>query len=126
MTTVELARFKVPPVHELLQACPAMVAEFRADRHRFLDAQLIRANDQQWLDVVWWSSSEDFAASREKKANLPGTKAFFAPSPSWSPPKRTRPTTTAPRRRPHAGTGNIGNDCPLTSKNQRGHGRDRR
>ncbi|AUI64508.1 hypothetical protein BKN51_18030 [Amycolatopsis sp. BJA-103] len=62
-----------------LQARPAMVADFRADRDGFLDAQLIRVDDETWLDVVWWRSSEDFAASREKGANLPGIKAFFAP-----------------------------------------------
>ncbi|WP_043848227.1 antibiotic biosynthesis monooxygenase family protein [Amycolatopsis keratiniphila] len=80
-TTVELTRFKVPAdrADELLQARPAMVADFRADREGFLDAQLIRVDEETWLDVVWWRSSEDFAASREKGANLPGIKAFFAP-----------------------------------------------
>ncbi|WP_410599176.1 antibiotic biosynthesis monooxygenase [Amycolatopsis sp. lyj-90] len=78
---MELTRFKVPAdrADELLQARPAMVADFRADREGFLDAQLIRVDDETWLDVVWWRSSEDFAASREKGANLPGIKAFFAP-----------------------------------------------
>lgn len=81
MTTVELTRFKVPSARadELLQSRPAMLAEFRADREGFLDAQLIRVDAETWLDVVWWRSSDDFAASREKGANLPGIKAFFAP-----------------------------------------------
>jgi heme-degrading monooxygenase HmoA len=81
MTTVELTRFKVPAhrADELLQARQAMLADFRADREGFLDAQLIRVDDETWLDVVWWRSSEDFAASREKGANLSGIKAFFEP-----------------------------------------------
>ncbi|WP_414938538.1 hypothetical protein [Amycolatopsis sp. cmx-11-51] len=39
MTLVELTRFKVLPARadELLQACPTMPAEFRADREGFLD-----------------------------------------------------------------------------------------
>jgi heme-degrading monooxygenase HmoA len=81
MTTVELTRFKVPAdrADELLQARPAMLADFRTDREGFLDAQLIRVDDETWLDIVWWRSSGDFAASREKGANLPGIKAFFEP-----------------------------------------------
>lgn len=34
--------------------------------------------DDEWLDIVEWRSSEDFAASRVKGANLPGIEAFFA------------------------------------------------
>jgi hypothetical protein len=32
---------------------------------------------EHWLDIVWWRSSADFAASRSKGANLPGIAAFF-------------------------------------------------
>jgi hypothetical protein len=78
--TVELTRFRVEPkrVADLLNARPAMLADFRADRAGFLDARLVRLPDDQWLDIVTWSSPEDFAASRAKGANRPGIAAFFA------------------------------------------------
>jgi quinol monooxygenase YgiN len=77
--TIELTRFRVEPdrASELLAARPAMLADFRADRAGFLDAHLIQLPDDEWLDMVVWRSSQDFAASRAKGANLPGTAAFF-------------------------------------------------
>lgn len=78
--TIELTRFKVHPdrVDDLLAARPAMLADFQADRAGFLNARLIRLPDDEWLDIVEWRTSEDFAASRAKGANLPGIAAFFA------------------------------------------------
>lgn len=77
MTTVELTRFKAQRAEALLAARPAMVADFREDREGFLDARLVRLPNDEWLDIVMWRSSEDFAASRAKGPNLPGIKAFF-------------------------------------------------
>ncbi|GAB3960384.1 hypothetical protein GCM10029978_009510 [Actinoallomurus acanthiterrae] len=79
-TTVELTRFKVAPdrTEALLAARPGMLADFRADREGFLDARLVALPGGEWLDVVEWRSSADFAASRAKGANLPGIAAFFA------------------------------------------------
>ena len=80
MATVELTRFRVAALHTeaLLEARPAMLADFRADRTGFLGARLIRLANDEWLDVVDWRSPEDFAASQAKGANLPGIQAFFA------------------------------------------------
>lgn len=80
MTTVELTRFRVLPENAdaLLAARPAMLADFRADRAGFIDAVLVRLPGDEWLDIVTWRSPEDFAASREKGANLPGIEAFFS------------------------------------------------
>nr|WP_221380667.1 antibiotic biosynthesis monooxygenase [Actinoplanes polyasparticus] len=79
MTTVELTRFRVEPGRsaDLLRTRPGMLADFRADRTGFLDARLVELPGDQWLDIVTWRSSEDFAASRAKGANLPGIRAFF-------------------------------------------------
>jgi quinol monooxygenase YgiN len=78
-TTVELTRFRVPPerADQLLAARPSMIEDFRADRAGFLGARLVRLPDGEWLDIVEWRSSDDFAASRAKGANLPGIRAFF-------------------------------------------------
>jgi hypothetical protein len=79
MTTVELTRFRVLPENadRLLAARPAMLADFRADRVGFIDAVLVRLPNDEWLDIVTWRSPEDFAASGEKGANLPGIAEFF-------------------------------------------------
>jgi heme-degrading monooxygenase HmoA len=79
MATVELTRFSVRPDQEeaLLAARPGMLEDFRADRAGFIDAMLVRLAGNEWLDIVSWRSPEDFAASREKGANLPGIAAFF-------------------------------------------------
>lgn len=79
MTTVELTRFRVRPeqTEALLKARPAMLDNFRKDRDGFLDARLVRLPDGEWLDIVTWRSTEDFAASRAKGPNLPGILAFF-------------------------------------------------
>ncbi|GAA1305899.1 hypothetical protein Psi02_22880 [Planotetraspora silvatica] len=80
MVTVELTRFRVAPerAEELIAARPAMLRDFQADRAGFLDAELIRLPAGEWLDIVYWRSPEDFAASRAKGGNLPGIAAFFA------------------------------------------------
>ncbi|MFF2554338.1 antibiotic biosynthesis monooxygenase family protein [Nocardia sp. NPDC058058] len=80
MASVELTRFRVAPenVRAMLEARPAMVADFQADRVGFLGARLVRLDDDQWLDIVEWRTEEDFRASRAKGPNLPGIGAFFA------------------------------------------------
>jgi quinol monooxygenase YgiN len=80
MPTVELTRFRVDPAREqeLIAARPQMLADFRADRAGFIDASLVRLPGNEWLDIVFWESGEDFAASRAKGANLPGVARFFA------------------------------------------------
>lgn len=79
MPTVELTHFRVNPARtgDLLAARPAMLADFRADRTGFLDAHLVRLPGDEWLDIVFWASPADFAASRAKGANRPGVAAFF-------------------------------------------------
>ncbi|WP_330277736.1 antibiotic biosynthesis monooxygenase [Lentzea sp. NBC_00516] len=78
-TSVELTRFRVVPekVEALLAARPAMVADFEADREGFLGARLVRLPGDEWLDIVEWRSSEDYAVSSRKGPNRPGIKAFF-------------------------------------------------
>lgn len=80
MSTVELTRFRVLPAKssELLEARAAMLKDFETDRAGFLGARLVRLPNDEWLDIVDWATPEDFAASREKGANLPGIARFFA------------------------------------------------
>jgi hypothetical protein len=55
-----------------------MLKDFDADRAGFLGARLVRLPDDEWLDIVEWATSEDYAASRDKGPNLPGIARFFA------------------------------------------------
>ncbi|MFD6445101.1 hypothetical protein ACFWEJ_08360 [Promicromonospora sp. NPDC060204] len=79
-TSVELTRFRVLPerIDAMLAARPGMLADFEADRTGFLGARLVQLPDDEWLDIVEWRTSEDYAASRAKGANLPGIARFFA------------------------------------------------
>ncbi|KAB1925128.1 MULTISPECIES: antibiotic biosynthesis monooxygenase [Micromonospora] len=80
MTTVEITRFRVPAerADDLLAARPAMLRDFQADRAGFLGARLIRLAADEWLDIVFWGSSEDYAESRRRGANRPGIQTFFS------------------------------------------------
>jgi hypothetical protein len=78
MTVVELTRFKAARTEELLAARPGMLADFTADRQGFLSARLVQLADGEWLDVVEWATTQDYAASRAKGPNLPGIARFFA------------------------------------------------
>ncbi len=78
MTAVELTRFKAARAQELLAARPAMLADFAADRKGFLSARLVQLPDDEWLDIVEWETTEDYAESSKKGPNLPGIAAFFA------------------------------------------------
>lgn len=79
MTTVEMTRFRVPAARAdaLLTARPAMLRDFETHRAGFLGARLIRLPDDEWLDIVFWRSSENFAESRRLGADHPGIQAFF-------------------------------------------------
>ncbi|GAA1838677.1 hypothetical protein [Agromyces salentinus] len=76
--TIELTRFRANDALALLSARPGMLADFRADRDGFVGARLVQLADGEWLDIVEWASDADFAASRDKGANLPGIERFFA------------------------------------------------
>jgi hypothetical protein len=79
LVTVELTRFRVSSqrAEALIAARPAMLRDFEADRAGFLDARLVKLPDDEWLDIVFWRSPEDLAASRAKGGNLPYIRAFF-------------------------------------------------
>ena len=77
MTTVEITRFRAARAQELLDARPAMVRDFEADRTGFLGARLVQLPNDEWLDIVFWRTPEDFAESRRRGADRPGIEKFF-------------------------------------------------
>ncbi|GAA1864155.1 hypothetical protein [Asanoa iriomotensis] len=77
MTTVELTRFRAARADALLAARPAMLRDFESDRTGFLGARLIRVGEDEWLDIVYWRTPEDFAESRRRGGDRPGIQAFF-------------------------------------------------
>ncbi|MFK3979864.1 hypothetical protein ACI2K4_05715 [Micromonospora sp. NPDC050397] len=76
---MELTRFRVSSdrTEQLLAARPAMLRDFEADRAGFIDARLVRLPDDEWLDIVFWRSAKDLAASRAKGGNLPYIRVFL-------------------------------------------------
>jgi hypothetical protein len=78
MAAVELTRFKATRTEDLLAARPAMLSDFAADRKGFRSARLVQLANDEWLDIVEWETSEDYAASSRQGPNLPGIAAFFA------------------------------------------------
>ncbi|SIN30584.1 hypothetical protein [Micromonospora cremea] len=80
MTAVEITRFRTPAARAdaLLAARPAMLRDFETDRTGFLGARLIQLSAGEWLDIVFWRSSDDFAESRRRGGDRPGIQAFFS------------------------------------------------
>ncbi|MBM7492092.1 heme-degrading monooxygenase HmoA [Micromonospora luteifusca] len=80
MASVEITRFRVPAerADALLAARPAMLHDFQTDRAGFLGARLVRLTTDEWLDIVFWASPEDFAESRQRGGDRPGIQKFFS------------------------------------------------
>jgi len=79
MSVVELTTFTVSSERtaEMLAARPAMLAAFREDRRGFRSAQLVRLDEDRWLDIVVWTDAAALDESRRKGANQPAITAFF-------------------------------------------------
>lgn len=80
MSIIELTTFTVAPedTAAMLDARPAMVEAFRADRRGFLAARLVRLSEQTWLDFVEWTDDAAWDESKAKGGNVPAIATFFA------------------------------------------------
>jgi quinol monooxygenase YgiN len=78
MSVMEVARLRVAPekAFALGAARPAMLGAFRS-RPGFVRAELVRISDDEWLDLIVWETSEDFAESRLRGGDSPEVRAFF-------------------------------------------------
>lgn len=79
MPVMEVTRLRVASekVAALTAARPGMLAAFR-ERPGFVRADLVRVSDDEWLDLIVWERSEDFAESRRRGADSDAVAEFFA------------------------------------------------
>jgi heme-degrading monooxygenase HmoA len=79
MAIMEIARLRVAEEKAagLVAARPRMLKAF-ADRRGFLRADLVRVSDTEWLDLIVWATSADFAESRRRGGDSDAVLAYFA------------------------------------------------
>ncbi|EGD42979.1 hypothetical protein NBCG_02734 [Nocardioidaceae bacterium Broad-1] len=79
MPVMEVTRLRVASdkAAALGEARPAMLAAF-SERPGFVRADLVRLSENEWLDLIVWESSADFAESRRRGADSPAVATFFA------------------------------------------------
>lgn len=79
MAVMEVTRLRVADdkAAALSAARGPMLAAF-AERPGFIRADLIRVTATEWLDLIVWASSADFAESRRRGADSDAVGTFFA------------------------------------------------
>lgn len=79
MTVMEVTRLRVASgkAAALGAARPAMLRAFQ-ERPGFVSAELVRIADDEWLDLVVWKTSADFAESRRRGGDSEAVRSFFA------------------------------------------------
>jgi heme-degrading monooxygenase HmoA len=79
MAVMEVTRLRVAPEKaEALASARVGMLEAFARREGFVRADLVRVAEDQWLDLIVWERSEDFAESRRRGADSEGIERFFA------------------------------------------------
>ena len=76
--TVELVTFKLIEGADeaaFLAAADAVMADIRR-RSGYVNRELLKGDDGQWIDVVHWRSREDALAAAELFNSLPTAQAF--------------------------------------------------
>jgi len=78
--TVEWAPFRLAEgVDEaaLLAASAALQSEFVSKQNGFIKRELVKANDNQWVDIVYWNSLEDAEQAAKNAMNSPVCFKYF-------------------------------------------------
>lgn len=79
MAIMEVTRLRVAEKRsDAFARARAGMTEAFAARPGFVRADLVRVSADEWLDLIVWERSEDFAASRRRGADGPAVAAFFA------------------------------------------------
>jgi heme-degrading monooxygenase HmoA len=78
MAVMEVTRLRVAAENApaLQDARAGMVRAF-AERPGFVQASLVRLAADEWLDLIVWQTSADFAESRRRGADSAEVRAFF-------------------------------------------------
>jgi len=78
--TVEWAPFQLAEgVDEatLLATSEALQSEFVSKQSGFIKRELLKANDNQWVDLVYWNSLEEAEQAAKNAANSPVCFKYF-------------------------------------------------
>jgi hypothetical protein len=78
---IEWAPFKVKPgIDEktLLKLSEGLQEGFLAKQKGYRKRELIREEDGQYVDIVWWASIADAEAAMQHIADSPACNAYFA------------------------------------------------
>ena len=79
--TVEWAPFTVVEgVDEatLLAASNALQMDFLSKQPGFINRDLLKGNDNQWVDIVYWNSRDEAEQAARNAANSPVCYKYFA------------------------------------------------
>jgi len=79
--TVEWAPFQlIEGVDEtaLLAASEALQSEFLSKQSGFIKRELVKAKDNQWVDIVYWNSLAEAEQAAANAANSPVCFKYFA------------------------------------------------
>ncbi len=80
MAAFELARYRVEPgnTDELLRRWEAAVEAVRRSYPGLVDANLARLDEQTWIDVWRWESTEAARAAAQGASSVPEAAAMFS------------------------------------------------
>ena len=78
--TVEWAPIQLAEVVDetaLLAASEALQSEFVSKQSGFIKRELLKANDKQWVDIVYWNSLEEAEQAARNAMNSPVCLRYF-------------------------------------------------
>lgn len=61
----------------LLAASEVLQSEFVSQQSGFIKRELVKANDKQWVDLVYWNSLEEAEQAAKNVANSPVCLKYF-------------------------------------------------
>jgi len=78
--TVEWAPFQLAEAVDeatLLAASEALQSEFVSQQSGFIKRELVKAKDNQWVDIVYWNSLEEAEQASRNAMNSPVCLKYF-------------------------------------------------
>jgi heme-degrading monooxygenase HmoA len=77
---VELAQFKLADgvdEQSFLRAADAVQEDFLRKQDGYIDRELLKGEDNQWLDILHWSSLEEAQQASEAMLQAPSAAGFM-------------------------------------------------
>jgi hypothetical protein len=80
-TVIEISEFKLiteVDANDFLKASDSVQVEFLEKQLGFINRELIRGDDNQWMDIVHWRSREEADEAAKQAMNNPVCLKFFS------------------------------------------------